>query len=192
MIGVLLVDDEALTLDLHREYVERLDGFRVVAECSSARAALRALLDSPVAEEIDLVLLDMTMPDASGLDVLRHVRARARDVDVIVTNHSFMAIDAFEGRQMLPEHDVLVVDEGHELVDRVTSTITDEVTPAMVRAVAPRVGRSRHPARPRVDREALDRSGQGGRGRNRLEGVEETERHRWRAGRRVALRRGPC
>lgn len=83
MIGVLLVDDEALTLDLHREYVERLDGFRVVAECSSARAALRALLDSPVAEEIDLVLLDMTMPDASGLDVLRHVRARARDVDVI-------------------------------------------------------------------------------------------------------------
>ncbi len=34
--------------------------------------------------------------------------------------------------QMLPEHDVLVVDEGHELVDRVTSTITDEVTPGMV------------------------------------------------------------
>ena len=63
-------------------------------------------------------------------------REAARDVDVIVTNHSFMAIDAFEGRQMLPEHDVLVVDEGHELVDRVTSTITDEVTPGMVRAAA--------------------------------------------------------
>ena len=38
-------------------------------------------------------------------------REAAKDVDVIVTNHSFMAIDAFEGRQMLPEHDVLVVDE---------------------------------------------------------------------------------
>ncbi|MET3468097.1 MULTISPECIES: response regulator [Microbacterium] len=83
MIGVLLVDDEALTLDLHRHYIERLDGFRVVAECSGARAALRALLDSPATDEIDLVLLDMTMPDGSGLDVLRHVRARARDVDVI-------------------------------------------------------------------------------------------------------------
>ncbi|SDQ21469.1 response regulator [Microbacterium sp. cf332] len=83
MIGVLLVDDEALTLDLHRQYVERLDGFRVVAECSSARSALRALLDSPAASEIDLVLLDMTMPDGTGLDVLRHVRARAREVDVI-------------------------------------------------------------------------------------------------------------
>ncbi|PKW28166.1 ATP-dependent DNA helicase [Phycicoccus duodecadis] len=68
-------------------------------------------------------------------------REAARDVDVIVTNHSFMAIDAFEGRQMLPEHDVLVVDEGHELVDRVTSTITDELTPGTVRAAAKRAGR---------------------------------------------------
>ncbi|MDF2917674.1 MAG: two-component system response regulator [Microbacterium sp.] len=83
MIGVLLVDDEALTLDLHRHYIGRLEGFRVVAECSGARAALRALLDGPTADEIDLVLLDMTMPDGSGLDVLRHLRARARDVDVI-------------------------------------------------------------------------------------------------------------
>ena len=41
MIGVLLVDDEALTLELHRTYVERLEGFRVVAECSGARAARR-------------------------------------------------------------------------------------------------------------------------------------------------------
>ena len=68
-------------------------------------------------------------------------REAAKDVDVIVTNHSFMAIDAFEGRQMLPEHDVLVIDEGHELVDRVTSTITDELTPGMVRAAARRAGR---------------------------------------------------
>ncbi|MDT0215518.1 ATP-dependent DNA helicase [Rothia sp. ARF10] len=68
-------------------------------------------------------------------------RDAAKDVDVIVTNHSFMAIDAFEGRQMLPEHDVLVVDEAHELVDRVTATITDEVTPAMARTAAKRAGR---------------------------------------------------
>ncbi|WP_353953397.1 ATP-dependent DNA helicase [Knoellia sp. S7-12] len=68
-------------------------------------------------------------------------REAAKGVDVIVTNHSFMAIDAFEGRQMLPEHDVLVIDEAHELVDRVTATITDEVTPAMARAAAKRAGR---------------------------------------------------
>ncbi|MCK6081835.1 response regulator [Microbacterium sp. EYE_5] len=83
MIGVLLVDDDALTLELHRHYVERLDGFRVVGECTGARAAVTAILDAPRAADIDLVLLDMTMPDGSGLDVLRHVRARAASVDVI-------------------------------------------------------------------------------------------------------------
>jgi response regulator of citrate/malate metabolism len=83
MIQVLLVDDDALTLELHRSYLERLDGFRVVAECTGARAAVSAILERPPAEGIDLVLLDMTMPDGTGLDVLRHVRARAADVDVI-------------------------------------------------------------------------------------------------------------
>ncbi|MFT4280687.1 response regulator [Microbacterium sp.] len=80
MIDVLLVDDEALTLELHRHYLERLEGFRVVGECTGARAAVTALLDGP---RVDLVLLDMTMPDGTGLDVLRHVRARGSTVDVI-------------------------------------------------------------------------------------------------------------
>jgi ATP-dependent DNA helicase DinG len=68
-------------------------------------------------------------------------RAAARDVDIVVTNHSFMAIDAFEGRQMLPDHDLLVVDEAHELTDRVTSTITDELTAASVAVAAKRAAR---------------------------------------------------
>jgi ATP-dependent DNA helicase DinG len=68
-------------------------------------------------------------------------RAAAKEVDVVVTNHSFMAIDSFEGRQMLPEHELLIVDEAHELVDRVTSTITDEITGGMVATAARRCGR---------------------------------------------------
>ncbi|WP_439594040.1 response regulator [Microbacterium sp.] len=84
MINVALVDDEALTLELHRSYIERLDGFQVVAECAGARAALARIIEPDGgAEPIDLVLLDMTMPDGTGLDVLRHLRARAADVDVI-------------------------------------------------------------------------------------------------------------
>ena len=42
---------------------------------------------------------------------------------------------------MLPEHHVLIVDEGHELADRVTSTITDELTAPMIAAAAKRAGR---------------------------------------------------
>lgn len=81
MIRVLLVDDDALTLELHRDYLDRVDGFRAVAECTGARAAIDAIVDH--AGEIDLVLLDVTMPDGTGLDVLRHVRARGAVVDVI-------------------------------------------------------------------------------------------------------------
>ncbi|MGZ4746265.1 MAG: ATP-dependent DNA helicase [Oryzihumus sp.] len=72
---------------------------------------------------------------------VEQARAAAREVDVVVTNHSFMAIDSFEGRQMLPEHKLLVVDEAHELVDRVTSTVTDELTASMIAAAAKRAGR---------------------------------------------------
>ncbi|GLY33370.1 ATP-dependent DNA helicase [Kineosporia sp. NBRC 101731] len=70
-------------------------------------------------------------------------RERARDVDIVVTNHALVAIDSFEGRAMLPEHDVLVLDEAHEFADRVTSVTTDEMTPAMVESgarMARRVG----------------------------------------------------
>ena len=81
MIRVLLVDDDALTLELHRDYLARLDDFEAVAECTGARAAIDAVLER--GDDIDLVLLDVTMPDGTGLDVLRHVRARGAAVDVI-------------------------------------------------------------------------------------------------------------
>jgi response regulator of citrate/malate metabolism len=83
MIRTLIVDDDALTLELHRSYLERLDGFVIGGECTGARAALTALLDQPRGEPFDLVLLDITMPDGSGIDVLRTLRARAAAVDVI-------------------------------------------------------------------------------------------------------------
>ena len=72
---------------------------------------------------------------------VERARDAAKDVDIVVTNHSFMAIDSFEGRQMLPEHDLLVIDEAHELVDRVTSTITDELSASMIATAAKRAGR---------------------------------------------------
>jgi len=83
MIRTLLVDDDALTLELHRDYIERLIGYEVIGECSGAQAALHALTESPRKDAIDLVLLDMTMPDGTGLDVLRHLRTRSIAVDVI-------------------------------------------------------------------------------------------------------------
>lgn len=71
-------------------------------------------------------------------------RERAREVDVVVTNHALLAIDAFEGRSILPEHDVLVVDEAHELADRVTSVVSAQLTPASVAAAATRARQAGH------------------------------------------------
>jgi ATP-dependent DNA helicase DinG len=63
-------------------------------------------------------------------------RARSRDVDVVVTNHALLAIDAVEGRSILPEHDVVVVDEAHELAQRVTSVAAGVLSAATVATAA--------------------------------------------------------
>ena len=68
-------------------------------------------------------------------------RNRAAEVEVVVTNHALLAIDALESFAVLPEHDAVVVDEAHELVDRVTGVATDELTAPMVERAAARARR---------------------------------------------------
>ena len=77
-------------------------------------------------------------------------RAEAGRADLIVTNHALLAIDALQGYQVLPEHDLVIVDEAHDLVDRVTSVATGELTSGLVSAAARRAGRI-------VDQELADR-----------------------------------
>src|SRR5262249_32375557 len=43
-------------------------------------------------------------------------RSAAGKVDIVVTNHALLAIDALEGTAVLPDHDLIVVDEAHDLV----------------------------------------------------------------------------
>lgn len=68
-------------------------------------------------------------------------RARAGGADVVVTNHALLAIDAVSDSAILPEHSLLVVDEAHELTDRVTSVATAELTSATLSAATRRIGR---------------------------------------------------
>ncbi|ATG52538.1 ATP-dependent helicase [Brachybacterium vulturis] len=60
-------------------------------------------------------------------------RELAREVDVVVTNHALLAIDAFDNHGIIPDHDVVVFDEAHDLSTRVTSAVTDVLTPGMLR-----------------------------------------------------------
>ncbi|QSB17056.1 ATP-dependent DNA helicase [Natronosporangium hydrolyticum] len=55
-------------------------------------------------------------------------RERARAADLVVTNHSLLAVDMLAGRHIVPPHKLLVVDEAHELADRVSSAAQAELT----------------------------------------------------------------
>ena len=81
-IRVLIIDDDPLIVELHRSYLERLDSFEVAAEAAGAREALMRLNDPGA--EIDLLLLDVTMPDGSGIELLRFIRSRGNQLHAIV------------------------------------------------------------------------------------------------------------
>jgi ATP-dependent DNA helicase DinG len=68
-------------------------------------------------------------------------RGEAGRAEIIVTNHALLAIDAIADASVLPEHKYLVVDEAHELVDRVTSVATGELTPAPLGVATRRIAR---------------------------------------------------
>ena len=55
-------------------------------------------------------------------------KEKAAKSQVIITNHSLLAIDAIEGVPMIPDYDVVVIDEAHELSARVTQAATDELS----------------------------------------------------------------
>ncbi|BCJ43161.1 ATP-dependent DNA helicase DinG [Actinoplanes ianthinogenes] len=56
-------------------------------------------------------------------------RVRAREADIVVTNHSLLAVDMLAERHIIPPHKLLVVDEAHELAERVSSASQAELTP---------------------------------------------------------------
>lgn len=65
-------------------------------------------------------------------------RRRAADVDIVVTNHALLAIDAVADINILPEHDVVIIDEAHELDGRITSVSTAEITGRALKMAANR------------------------------------------------------
>ncbi|WP_460695269.1 ATP-dependent DNA helicase [Nocardia thraciensis] len=77
-------------------------------------------------------------------------RSESGQADVVVTNHALLAIDAISGIQVLPEHDVVVIDEAHELVDRVTGVATAELSTAAISAAAKRCAKL-------IDEQEVDR-----------------------------------
>jgi len=79
-VRVLVVEDDELSAQAHADYVRRSAGFELVAVARSAGEAARVLRSD---RAVDLVLLDMHLPDGHGLGLLQTVRAEGHACDVI-------------------------------------------------------------------------------------------------------------
>lgn len=80
MRDVLVVDDDFMVAEIHRRFVDQIDGFRAVGVARTGAEALTA------ARELrpDLILLDVYLPDMTGLDVLQRLRSEGNRVGVIM------------------------------------------------------------------------------------------------------------
>jgi len=63
-------------------------------------------------------------------------KAKAADADVVVTNHTLLAIEIVDSHPILPERDAVILDEAHEFMDRTTQAVTEELTGARVSRAA--------------------------------------------------------
>jgi ATP-dependent DNA helicase DinG len=63
-------------------------------------------------------------------------KAKAQTADIVVTNHTLLAIEIVDSHPILPERDAIILDEAHEFMDRTTQAVTEELTAARVSRAA--------------------------------------------------------
>ncbi len=80
MREVLVVDDDFMVAEIHRKFVDRVGGFAAVGTARSGAEAL----EMAGALAPDLILLDVHLPDMTGLDVLKQLRSGGDPVGVIM------------------------------------------------------------------------------------------------------------
>lgn len=79
MISLVLVEDDPMVREVHRQFIERIEGFKIIGIASNGLEGLRLIRKS----QPDLAIIDMYMPYMGGLEMLREVRSEGFLLDVI-------------------------------------------------------------------------------------------------------------
>lgn len=128
-LRVLIVDDEAVIRQGIRDFLGEIPGIEVVGECETGAQASAAILSA----DPDLVLLDVQLPDGSGLDVVRSVGAQRMPMVVFVTAYDEYAVAAFEMNAidylLKPFH----AERLRKSIDRARETFAGRNRPALTR-----------------------------------------------------------
>jgi DNA-binding NarL/FixJ family response regulator len=93
--AILLVDDHPIVREGYRRLLERQPGYRIVAEADDAASAYQAYREASP----DVVIMDLSLPGASGIEAVRHIRQwdkRARILVFTMHNGAAFALKAFE------------------------------------------------------------------------------------------------
>jgi two-component system, CitB family, response regulator DctR len=80
VIKILIVEDDPMVREIHRKFITALEGFLLVGEAENGKEALEILLN----KEVDLIIMDIFMPQLDGIKTLKAIRKTNQDVDVIV------------------------------------------------------------------------------------------------------------
>ncbi len=79
MISLILVEDDPMVREVHRQFIERIDGFKIIGIAANGHEGLQLIRQT----QPDLAIIDMYMPYMGGLEMLREVRVEGFLVDVI-------------------------------------------------------------------------------------------------------------
>ena len=80
MVLAVIVEDDPMVMEINRQYMERIPGVKVVACCRNGSEALRFLSEY----NADIILVDMFMPQMTGIELIRELRSKGNSSDVIM------------------------------------------------------------------------------------------------------------
>ena len=89
-MNCLIVDDEPIARSIVKNYIEKISSLKLVGECKNALEAISCLHEN----EIDILFLDIKMPDLSGLELLKTLTSKPNVI--ITTAHSEFAVESYE------------------------------------------------------------------------------------------------